>query len=103
MLERILICRHGHRANWDSAFYPHPTGIPADPALALHGVNQSKELSRHLSSLEYQIDRVYSSPFYRCVQTIYPFVEEHDMEIYVDNGIGFGRSPSPKRSETREG
>lgn len=51
-----------------------PTGIPADPPLTAHGVDQSNELAAHLAALEPPIDAVYSSPYYRCLQTISPFV-----------------------------
>lgn len=54
---------------------PSPTGIAADPALTSHGVNQSKEMGRHLMTLEPPIEEVYSSPFYRCLQTMAPFMD----------------------------
>lgn len=52
-----------------------PTGIPADPALTSHGVKQAEELGHHLMTLDPPIEAVYSSPYYRCLQTIYPFVD----------------------------
>lgn len=64
-----------------SSHLPSPTGIAADPALTSHGVDQAKELAAHLIEVEPPVDRVYSSPYYRCLQTIQPFVKissEHD-------------------------
>lgn len=60
-----------------TAFVPSPTGIPADPALTSHGVDQSRELAVHLNSsaIPVPVERIYSSPYYRCLQTIQPFVE----------------------------
>ena len=52
-----------------------PTGIAADPPLTSHGTLQADELGRHLLTLDPPIDAVYSSPYYRCLQTIAPFVE----------------------------
>lgn len=52
-----------------------PTGIAADPPLTSHGSLQADELGRHLTTLEPPIDAVYSSPYYRCLQTISPFVK----------------------------
>lgn len=46
-----------------------------DPALTAHGVEQSWELGRHLMTVEPPVEAVYSSPYYRCLQTITPFVE----------------------------
>jgi transcription factor C subunit 7 len=58
-----------------SASIRSPTGIPADPALTSHGVDQSKELALHLMKLDPPVECVYSSPYYRCLQTITPFVD----------------------------
>lgn len=94
--------------------YPTPTGIPSDPALAGHGVEQSHELAAHLKTLNPPIERVYSSPFYRCIQTILPTVEalsslptthEDGKVIRGENGIGewYGMArfdhPSPAKPE----
>ncbi|KAJ0372009.1 hypothetical protein COL26b_009385 [Colletotrichum chrysophilum] len=56
-------------------------GIPSDPALTAHGVDQAKELGAHLLTVEPPIDAVYSSPYYRCLQTITPFVSLKEDEI----------------------
>ncbi|TLS31010.1 hypothetical protein PpBr36_03490 [Pyricularia pennisetigena] len=70
---------------------PSPTGIAVDPALTAYGVDQAKELGRHLlHHVRPPIERVYSSPFYRCLQTIEPFVrsklEEGNQEGQVTVG-----------------
>lgn len=89
MLETIYITRHGFRSNWENTKWsPSPTGIDADPALSSHGVTQSRELAKHLQTVQPPIDRIYSSPFYRCVQTINHTAEALDQPIYIDNGIG---------------
>ena len=53
---------------------PSPTGIAADAPLVSYGVDQARQLSEHLSTLDPPIDRVYSSPFTRCLQTLEPAV-----------------------------
>lgn len=53
-----------------------PTGIPSDPALASYGVKQAEQLGDFLLTLDPPVDLVYSSPFYRCIQTLQPFVEK---------------------------
>lgn len=75
-----------HRLNWTidlrtgtyKSQFPTPTGNPADPALTSHGVRQSHELAAHIAGPDFHPKpfRVYSSPFYRCLQTIQPSVEE---------------------------
>lgn len=70
------------RSNWlvdpstgdYSSHLRSPTGIAADPALTSHGVDQARELAAHLIEVDPPVDRVYSSPYYRCLQTIEPFV-----------------------------
>jgi transcription factor C subunit 7 len=118
-LEVIYLTRHGvtpppylpklpkltehpqFRSNWVvdpktgtySASIPSPTGIPSDPALAGYGVTQSHELAAHLSTLSPPIERFYSSPFYRCIQTISPALEalspdQETLKIRGENGVG---------------
>lgn len=85
LVDRSSLPQHQFRSNWVvdavtgvySAAFPSPTGIAADPALTSHGVVQAEELSRHLMTLDPPIEAVYSSPYYRCLQTIDPFIELH--------------------------
>lgn len=80
-----------------------PTGIPADPPLTAHGVDQANELATHLMAFEPPIDAVYSSPYYRCLQTISPFVTRRNessgagapLAIQTERGLSefFGAAP----------
>ncbi|KAI4652630.1 uncharacterized protein J4E79_008937 [Alternaria viburni] len=119
MIEVIYIVRHAFRANWSvdpqtgiyTASMATPTGIPTDPPLTSKGVEQSKELAEYLSKIEPPVDRIYSSPFYRCLQTLKPFSDKLFKEgkakgrIRIDRGIGefFGRAhfehPTPPHLE----
>ncbi|KAI5815875.1 histidine phosphatase superfamily [Pyronema omphalodes] len=95
MLEIIYVARHGFRSNWTtdnngnySTPIVSPTGIASDPPLAAYGVQQANQLAEHASKLSPAIDRIYSSPFYRCIETINPLAEKLDLPILCDNGIG---------------
>ncbi|KAB8069104.1 phosphoglycerate mutase family protein [Aspergillus leporis] len=135
-LDTIYLTRHGHRLNWTIDFktgeyksqFPTPTGNPADPTLTSHGVRQSHELAEHLVTPEFSPKpfRIYSSPFYRCLQTIQPSVEalkerqrntpssiaigidrEADFDVRIENGVGewfgptsFFEHPSPASPST---
>ncbi|KAL5387064.1 hypothetical protein DPSP01_003676 [Paraphaeosphaeria sporulosa] len=119
MIETIYIVRHAFRSNWDvnpqtgvyTANTRTPTGIPTDPALAAHGVAQAAELAEYLCAIEPPVDRIYSSPFYRCLQTLKPTTERLFKEgsggrkIRIDRGVGefFGRAdfehPAPPSIE----
>ena len=81
----IILLRHGHRLAWTldpstgtyTSNHPFPTRLPADPPLASHGVSQAEETGAHLSkellsaAREGRL-RIYSSLFYRCLQTLAP-------------------------------
>jgi len=108
------------RSNWVvdpktgeySASIPSPTGIPSDPALAGYGVAQSQELAAHLATLSPPIQRFYSSPFYRCIQTISPSLaalpsssDPETKKIRGENGVGewygLARFDHPSPAEPR--
>lgn len=65
-----------------------PTGISGDPVLAKHGVDQAEELGGFVSGLEPRVQRIYCSPFYRCIQTAAPACKLLDLEVYLENGVG---------------
>ncbi|KAI0480875.1 histidine phosphatase superfamily [Xylariaceae sp. FL0804] len=93
-LEVIYVTRHGFRSPWVvdpttgsySASFRSPTGLPTDPALTSHGVEQAAELADHLATLRPPIDQVYSSPYYRCLQTVEPFVSRR--KLLLRDGLG---------------
>lgn len=88
--------------------FPTPTGNPADPTLTSRGVQQSHELAAYLVSPGFQPKpfRIYSSPYYRCLQTIRPAVEalrklqqsrkgkdgsleeNAELDVRIENGVG---------------
>lgn len=103
-----------HRMHWTIDYatgtyhstFPTPTGNPADPTLTAHGVRQSQELADYIVSERLSGPRpwrIYSSPFYRCLQTIKPSVEALDgldsaagnsagrreKGVRIENGLGF--------------
>lgn len=95
VLSTVYIVRHGYRSNWLplEQQVPPPTGVDSDPPLAPHGIQQSKELSEYLTK---DLPRdglptpqmVFSSPFYRCVETITPTADALDLQINIDRGLG---------------
>jgi transcription factor C subunit 7 len=71
---------------------PTPTGIPTDPALTSYGEAQAEQLGNHVLTLRPPIDQVFSSPYYRCLQTIRPAVQKlqrngYNKGIIVENGF----------------
>ncbi|KXS96571.1 hypothetical protein AC578_1953 [Pseudocercospora eumusae] len=99
---RSTLIRGQYRSNWSvdpstghyNSTVPSPTGIVADPALASYGVKQARELGEHLKTLNPPVDLIYSSPFYRCLQTLKPFTDHlastkgSKPKINVERGVG---------------
>ncbi|KAK8083645.1 hypothetical protein PG996_002426 [Apiospora saccharicola] len=80
-----------------------PTGLPTDPPLTAHGVDQANDLAGHLLQVDPPIDRVYSSPYYRCLQTISPFVAKlkeggGTAATTTAAAAGDGRRPQPQQA-----
>ncbi|OAA43076.1 phosphoglycerate mutase family protein [Metarhizium rileyi] len=91
-LEKIYVVRHGFRSSWSvdprTGVYvgiPAPTGIQGDPALTSYGIDQAKELGKHLETLTPVVEKVYSSPFYRCLQTMVPFMDLQREKLGAQN------------------
>ncbi|KAK4123745.1 phosphoglycerate mutase-like protein [Parathielavia appendiculata] len=95
MLQVIYVTRHGFRSNWlvdpssgnYTTFIKSPTGGAADPALTAHGVDQSNELAVRLLAAHPPIERVYSSLYYRCLQTVEPFVRKAQEAVVRDRPV----------------
>ncbi|KAH3668454.1 hypothetical protein OGAPHI_002208 [Ogataea philodendri] len=88
----IYIVRHGYRENWlpKEVQRDSPMGDnESDPLLAAHGVEQAVELGQYLSQeVDPKPQLIFSSPFYRCVETIQPTAKELGLSIFLDRGIG---------------
>jgi len=97
MIEKIYIARHGFRQGWlDESWFDinNKTGIPKDDPLADYGEAQSLELARHISGLplEERPTAIFSSPYYRCLQTAKPISQGLGVPIYVEHGLSEWRS-----------
>ncbi|KIV92706.1 hypothetical protein PV10_03978 [Exophiala mesophila] len=124
-VKEILLLRHGHRLAWQldpttgkyTSSHRFPSGLPADPPLASHGVQQAVETGEHFADtlgdlVRQDRVRIYSSLFYRCLETLRPSMERlreiqqqhrtqgglrdgvEDLKVRGELGIGewFGRA-----------
>lgn len=89
-IKTIYIARHGYRANWilGAAVPPPPTGIDGDVQLAKHGIRQAHELGRYLLAVDEQPELIFSSPFFRCLETSEPISEFLEVPVYIERGLG---------------
>ncbi|KAF9651943.1 phosphoglycerate mutase-like protein [Thelephora ganbajun] len=95
MIEKIYIVRHGFRLNWVNTNWTSPTGLPRDPPLAAHGEAEAKEFAQHILSLpeEEKPTAIFSSPYYRCLQTSQPAAQALKLPLYVEHGLSEWYSP----------
>ncbi|KAI9262736.1 histidine phosphatase superfamily [Sporodiniella umbellata] len=85
VLKTIWVTRHGFREDWVNVDPPLPTNLLQDPTLSKVGRQQAQELKTHLQ--DKSIQRVYSSPFYRVLETVSPLVEECNIPLFIDNSM----------------
>lgn len=81
-VKEIWITRHGHREDWVTDTPHLRTNLKNDPPLSEIGREQAQELAAYLKTKS--IDRIYSSPFYRVLETVYPLVQANDIPLYID-------------------
>ncbi|KAI6031795.1 histidine phosphatase superfamily [Pisolithus microcarpus] len=97
----------GFRSNWIDPNCGSPTGLPRDHSLAAYGETQAQELAAYFQALpaSKRPTAVFSSPYYRCLQTALPVASALNLPIYVEHGIaewyspvapGTGLHPRPK-------
>ncbi|PPR06900.1 hypothetical protein CVT24_011590 [Panaeolus cyanescens] len=95
MIEKIYIARHGFRLNWISSTWQSPTGLARDPPLTAYGETQAQELAQYFLSCpdDERPTVIFSSPYYRCLQTSQPLAKALGIPIYVEHGIAEWYSP----------
>ncbi|CAA7266478.1 unnamed protein product [Cyclocybe aegerita] len=111
MTEKIYIARHGFRLNWISTTWQSATGLPRDPPLTAYGETQAEELNQYFLSFpeDERPTAIFSSPYYRCLQTSRPLAKALGVPIYVEHGVvewyspvapGTGLHPRPGSTES---
>ncbi|KAJ6519873.1 histidine phosphatase superfamily [Mycena sanguinolenta] len=95
MIETIYIARHGFRMNWVNNTWKSVTGLAKDPPLAAFGETQARELAEYFLSLpeDQRPTAIFSSPYYRCLQTAQPVAKALSVPIFVEHGISEWYSP----------
>lgn len=69
-------------------FLPDVTGTPEDSPLSVYGLQQADELATFLlAQQDPPIEAVFSSPYYRCLQTIEPFSKAANLPIHIEPGF----------------
>lgn len=92
----VYLVRHGHRLDEvDKKWYEKEKGNKYDPPLSDEGKEQAQKLAQRLK--QEPVDWIFSSPYWRALQTAHPIAEALDMPLYVENGVGewLGKSMIP--------
>lgn len=94
-LERIYIARHGFRMNWNTPHWTSPTGVGRDSPLSALGHEQAEELARHFESMpvDERPTAIFSSPYYRCLQTATPVATRLNIPLYAEPGLAEWYTP----------
>jgi len=95
-LETIYIVRHGFRVNWITTNWKSVTGLSRDPPLAAFGEEQAREVASYFMSLpeDQRPTAIFSSPYYRCLQTSKPTAVALGIPIYAEHGLSEWYSPA---------
>ncbi|KAI9143883.1 histidine phosphatase superfamily [Paraphysoderma sedebokerense] len=90
-MHHIYLTRHGARADWDPLYIlaHSPTTLLHDPPLSRLGIQQSLELKSYFLSLPSHLRpaHIFSSPYYRCLQTIQPTAEALGIKVKIEQGV----------------
>lgn len=86
VVQEVWVVRHGYREDWVNETPFLPTNLCNDPPLSELGRKQSQQVANYLK--DKSINRIYSSPMYRVLETVYPLVEECDIPLFVDYSMG---------------
>lgn len=78
--QTIWLCRHGNRID----FINPELGMMVDPHLSPDGIEQAKETGERLRNEN--IRHIFSSPFYRAVETAHYIAEALDLPIKIEHG-----------------
>lgn len=85
MIQTLWLVRHGHRLDFvqpewfDTAIYRY------DPPLSVEGCGQADALAQQFRQV--RIDRIYSSPFLRTIQTANPLARLLNLPIRLEWGL----------------
>jgi len=88
----VYLTRHGFREDWVNPVWRQTSTLPFDPPLAASGIQQAQELANALSSAG--ITKIFSSPYYRCLQTANAVAEScmqmtaENVPIFAEIGVG---------------
>jgi len=76
---KIILLRHEERDN----------DISFNSNLNENGIIRTIKLSKELNKLDklYNIKYIFTSPFIRVLQTIYPYAEEYNKKIFIEYGL----------------
>ncbi len=84
-MQTIWLVRHAHRLDFVEPKWLETAIYPYDPPLSAQGFDRAMLLAQELSQI--QIDRIYTSPFLRTIQTADPFARLLQLPIRLEWGL----------------
>ena len=100
MSPTVCLVRHGHRLDFIQPEWFETANLPYDPPLSALGWQQSLELVTKLQN--FHIQKIFTSPYLRTIQTAYPIAHSLGLSIQVEEGLREWLHPewSPSLPET---
>jgi broad specificity phosphatase PhoE len=81
----IWLVRHAHRLDFVQPEWFETAPLPYDPPLSALGWQQSLELVAKLQNSH--IQKIFTSPYLRTIQTAYPIAQSLGLSIQVEEGL----------------
>lgn len=86
-IEKIFFIRHGYRLDHADPTWAEHAKRPHDPPVSEAGMQQAIETGRYLKLQKVKIDHLFSSPFFRTLQTAYAISRQLNRPIKVEPGF----------------
>jgi broad specificity phosphatase PhoE len=91
MVNELIVIRHGSRMDFENPEWHKQADRPHDPPLTKNGLQQAGETAGFLKGID--ISHLFSSPFYRAVQTADAIAKKFNLKIKVEHGFSEWMNP----------
>lgn len=88
MIETVYLLRHGMRLDGeDEIYWPYYAKRPDDTPLCSDGMRQAQETAAFLQGNGERIDHIFSSPFFRALQTANIVAQKLNLKVNIEYGF----------------
>jgi broad specificity phosphatase PhoE len=84
-MQTLWLIRHAHRLDFVQPEWFDTATYRYDPPLSIEGLDRSRSLAKQFSQV--RIDKIYTSPFLRTIQTVDPLARSLQLSIQLEWGL----------------